>query len=86
MRDRFTWADLEKIWTVGEMVWSEHILFATTGINNLSMLQGICYEGIHCVTESIRMRTRHCAARRISAYHGMKCETMRMTSEGEIVF
>ncbi len=81
----YTQADLEKVWHVEDMAQGEHIIFAATGISDSPMLQGIRYDGPHCITESILMRVRNRTVRRIQAYHDIKRKTIRLASTGQEV-
>ena len=83
--DGCTQDDFDKIWSVDEMAQGEHIVFAATGISDSPMLQGIRYEGQHCITESILMRARNRTMRRIVAHHDIQRKTMRLSSTGQEV-
>jgi fructose-1,6-bisphosphatase II len=75
-------ADMEKVWTVGEMAQGDHIIFAATGISDSPMLRGIRYHDHHCITDSILMRARNRTVRRIEAYHDLRRKTIRLASSG----
>ena len=83
--DGCTPGDFEKIWSVEEMAQGEHIVFSATGISDSPMVQGIRYEGGHCITESILMRARNRTMRRIVAHHDIQRKTMRLASTGQEV-
>ncbi len=77
-----TQADLDRVWTVEEMALGDRVIFVATGISDSPMLNGIRYDGRHCVTESILIRARNRTVRRIETHHDISRKTIRFASSG----
>ena len=61
--------DLEKVLSMDDLVKSDNVFFAATGITNGELLQGVRYEGDHIRTQSIVMRSASGTIRYIEAIH-----------------
>jgi fructose-1,6-bisphosphatase II len=64
-----TGADLNQVLTLDDLVHSDDVYFAATGITDGELLQGVHFFGGDATTESIVMRGRTGTIRRISAQH-----------------
>jgi fructose-1,6-bisphosphatase II len=62
-------ADLTRVLSLDELVRSDDVYFAATGITDGELLQGVHFFGSGATTESIVMRGRTGTIRRISAQH-----------------
>jgi fructose-1,6-bisphosphatase II len=62
-------ADLSRVLTLNDLVRSDDVYFAATGITDGELLQGVHFRGGDATTESIVMRGRTGTIRRISAQH-----------------
>jgi fructose-1,6-bisphosphatase II len=62
-------ADLSQVLTLDDLVRSDDVYFAATGITDGELLQGVHFRGGDATTESIVMRGRTGTIRRISAQH-----------------
>jgi fructose-1,6-bisphosphatase II len=61
--------DMNKVMTVEDLVTSDDIVFAVTGITDSSLLPGISYRGNHAVTHSLLIRAKTKTRRHIQAEH-----------------
>ncbi|HEX3721384.1 MAG TPA: class II fructose-bisphosphatase [Nitrolancea sp.] len=61
--------DLEQVLTENDLVRSENVFFAATGITDGELLQGVHYTSSGATTESLVMRSRSGTVRRVSAIH-----------------
>ena len=61
--------DMKRILTCNELVASDQVFFAATGITNGSLLSGVRYQGNRAQTESLMLRCETGSRRRISADH-----------------
>ncbi len=64
-----TGADLSKVLSLNDLVSSDDVYFAATGITDGELLQGVHYFGSGATTHSIVMRGRTGTVRRIEAQH-----------------
>jgi fructose-1,6-bisphosphatase II len=64
--------DSRQILTCDQLVCSDEIFFAATGITNGSLLSGVRYRGTRAKTESLVLRCETGSSRLISAEHLMK--------------
>ena len=66
--------DLDRILTLDDLVRSDDVMFAATGITNGEFLRGVRYSGDYAETYSIMMRARSGTTRRLETQHhiGMK--------------
>ncbi len=64
-------AELERVFTLNDLVRSNDVFFAATGITNGEFLQGVRYRGERAETHSIMMRSRSGTMRRIATDHHM---------------
>jgi fructose-1,6-bisphosphatase II len=66
--------DLDRVLTLDDLVSSDDVFFAATGITSGEFLQGVRYDGDHAQTSSVMMRSRSGTIRRIQTSHniGMK--------------
>jgi fructose-1,6-bisphosphatase II len=63
--------DLQRILTANELVASDNVFFAATGITDGELLRGVHYFSDGATTESLVMRSRSGTIRRIDATHRM---------------
>ncbi len=68
-RGREAGYDFDKVLTMNDLVSSEDVFFATTGITDGELLKGVRYYGNHITTESLVVRGLTGTIRRISATH-----------------
>lgn len=64
--------DLNKIYTIDELVRTDDVMFAATGITDGDFLRGVRYTGEWAVTHSIVMRSETGTVRYIDARHKIK--------------
>jgi fructose-1,6-bisphosphatase II len=66
--------DLERVFALDDLVSSDDVFFAATGITSGEFLKGVQYSGEHAQTNSIMMRAQSGTLRRIETNHhiGMK--------------
>ena len=64
--------DTAKIWMQNELVKSNQLFFAATGITNSSLLAGMRYYSTHASTYSLLMRSETGTRRFIQAEHGVR--------------
>ena len=64
--------DLERVFSLNDLVNSENVFFAATGVTNGELLQGVRYEGGSIRTQSIVMRSASGTIRYIEALHKME--------------
>jgi fructose-1,6-bisphosphatase II len=71
-RDRATTSgnrDLDRVLTIDDLVNSEDVFFAATGITSGEFLGGVRYQGDRARTHSIMMRSRSGTVRRFDTHH-----------------
>jgi len=61
--------DLDRIYTVDDLITSDNVSFAATGITPGELLDGVEYVGTGARTHSVMMRGRTGTIRYIEAYH-----------------
>jgi fructose-1,6-bisphosphatase II len=61
--------DVKKVFGLDDLVSSDNVFFAATGITDGELLQGVHYTGRGATTESLVMRSRSGTIRRIQANH-----------------
>ncbi|MDQ7031333.1 MAG: class II fructose-bisphosphatase [Desulfonauticus sp.] len=61
--------DLKRIYTVDNLVTSDDVFFAATGISGGTFLQGVKYTGDGAITHSLVIRGKTGTVRRIQSYH-----------------
>lgn len=61
--------DIRRVMTVEELVTSDDIFFAATGVTGTSLLPGISYKGSHAETHSLLIRAKTRTRRFIQAEH-----------------
>jgi fructose-1,6-bisphosphatase II len=64
--------DLKKIYTVEELVASDEIFFAATGLTGTPILPGISYKGSHAETHSLLIRAKTKTRRFIEAEYSLE--------------
>ncbi len=64
--------DLRKIYTVDELVTSDEIFFAATGLTGTPILPGIAYKGNHAETHSLLIRAKTKTRRHIEAEYSLE--------------
>jgi len=68
-RGREAGYDFDKVLRMNDLVSSEDVFFAATGITNGELLRGVRYEGNHIVTDSLVIRGLTGTVRQITARH-----------------
>jgi len=68
-RGRDAGYDFDKVLTMDDLVSSEDVFFAATGITDGELLKGVRYYGDHITTESLVVRGLTGTIRRINAIH-----------------
>jgi len=63
--------DLDRVFTMNDLVNSDDVFFAATGITNGEFLKGVRYRGEYAETYSIMMRSRSGTMRRFETRHHM---------------
>jgi fructose-1,6-bisphosphatase II len=61
--------DVEKVLTLDDMVHSDNVFVAATGVTDGELLRGVSYSGDRATTHSISMRSRSGAVRMIETRH-----------------
>jgi len=64
--------DLDQVLTEDDLVKSDNVFFAATGITDGELLQGVHYTATGATTESLVMRSRSGTVRRVSATHQLR--------------
>ncbi|MDO9508831.1 MAG: class II fructose-bisphosphatase [Thermovirgaceae bacterium] len=64
--------DLNDVMELNDLVSSDNVFFAATGITDGELLKGVIYEGSHIQTNSIVMRSKSGTIRYIDATHSLK--------------
>ena len=64
--------DSRRVMTVDELVASDDVLYAATGITDTSLLPGIAYKGSHAETHSLLIRSKTRTRRFIQAEHSLE--------------
>jgi fructose-1,6-bisphosphatase II len=72
--------DLERVWSVGDLVEGDSALFCATGISDSSLLPGVRLTGHKAITHSILMRARSRTVRYIRAVHDLEHKTIHLRS------
>ena len=63
--------DVEKVLGLNDLVASDNVFFAATGITDGELLRGVHYTGTGATTQSVVMRSRTGTIRMIDATHGL---------------
>ncbi len=71
--------DFEKVLTMDDLVASDDVFFAATGITDGELLRGVRYTGQGAITESLVVRGRTGTIRRITAIH--RIDKLRQLSQ-----
>ncbi len=71
-RGRDAGFDFDRVLTIDDLVSSEDVFFATTGITDGELLKGVRYQGGHITTESLVVRGLTGTIRRITATHSVE--------------
>ncbi|HCP07628.1 MAG TPA: fructose-bisphosphatase class II, partial [Synergistaceae bacterium] len=64
--------DLNAVLSLDDLVSSDNVFFAATGVTDGEMLKGVRYEGDRIVTNSIVMRSKSGTIRYIDAIHSLR--------------
>jgi fructose-1,6-bisphosphatase II len=64
--------DLDKVLTTDDLVGSQNVFFAATGVTTGALLRGVRYTRDGATTDSIVMRSRSGTVRRIEATHAFQ--------------
>ncbi|HCI29593.1 MAG TPA: class II fructose-bisphosphatase [Fervidobacterium sp.] len=76
--------DVEKVYKTDDLIKSDNVIFAATGVTDGDMLSGVRFAKSIATTESIVMRSKTRTIRRIIAQHNMIYKTIPLKSAGEI--
>ncbi len=63
--------DFDKVLTIDDLVSSDDVFFAATGVTDGDFLKGVRYEGAHIYTSSLVMRSKSGTVRYIDAVHSL---------------
>jgi fructose-1,6-bisphosphatase II len=74
--------EVDRVLTHDDLVESEHVFVAATGVTSGALLRGVRADAQGVETESIVMRSRSGTVRRIAAYHPSE-KLRRLREEGE---
>ena len=74
-------AQLERVYTVDELVQGDSAIFSATGISDSSLLPGVKLVGKKAITHSILMRARSQTVRYIRAVHDLEAKTIHLRSD-----
>jgi fructose-1,6-bisphosphatase II len=61
--------DVTKVYTMDDLVSSDNVFFAATGITDGELLRGVHYSAHGAATESLVMRSKSGTIRRVNASH-----------------
>jgi fructose-1,6-bisphosphatase II len=75
---------LDKVFTIDDLVASDDCFFAATGITNGEFLQGVRYRGDYAETYSIMMRSRSGTMRRFESHHNLRLKTNLQAGEAYV--
>jgi len=75
-----TAADLDRVWTIDELVRGKSAIFCATGISDSPLLPGVRIVGKKAITHSILMRAKSRTVRYIRAEHDLECKTIHLRS------
>ena len=64
--------DLAKVFSLDDLVASDNVFFAATGITDGELLRGVQYTGSGATTDSVVMRSSTGTIRRVAATHNLK--------------
>jgi fructose-1,6-bisphosphatase II len=73
-------ADLDRVWTIDELVRGQSAIFCATGISDSPLLPGVRIVGKKAITHSILMRAKSRTVRHIRAEHDLECKTIHLRS------
>lgn len=73
-------ADLNRVWTIDELVRGQSAIFCATGISDSPLLPGVRIVGKKAITHSILMRAKSRTVRYIRAEHDLECKTIHLRS------
>jgi fructose-1,6-bisphosphatase II len=76
-----TAAELERVFTVDDLVKGDSAVFSATGISDSSLLPGVKLVGNKAITHSILMRARSQTVRYIRAVHDLGTKTIHLRSD-----
>ena len=63
--------DLAQVLTTGDLVSSDNVFFAATGVTGGDYLRGVDYQGDHVITHSVIMRSKTGSIRYMDAHHNL---------------
>lgn len=72
--------DLDRVWTIDELVRGKSAIFCATGISDSPLLPGVRIVGKKAITHSILMRAKSRTVRYIRAEHDLECKTIHLRS------
>jgi fructose-1,6-bisphosphatase II len=79
--EQTTTAELERVFTVDDLVKGDSAVFSATGISDSSLLPGVKLVGSKAITHSILMRARSQTVRYIRAVHDLGSKTIHLRSD-----
>jgi fructose-1,6-bisphosphatase II len=74
-------SELERVFTVDDLVKGDSAVFSATGISDSSLLPGVKLVGNKAITHSILMRARSQTVRYIRAVHDLGTKTIHLRSD-----
>lgn len=77
--------DINKVYTAGDLVKGDSVIFAATAITDGDLLRGVRFHGSKAVTQSMVMRARTGTLRIIETHHDLLKKTIRSASMQEEV-
>jgi fructose-1,6-bisphosphatase II len=80
VRKEISAADLDRVWTIDELVRGQSAIFCATGISDSPLLPGVRIVGKKAITHSILMRAKSRTVRYIRAEHDLECKTIHLRS------
>ncbi|MCE9611478.1 MAG: class II fructose-bisphosphatase [Chthoniobacter sp.] len=72
--------DLDRVWTIDELVTGQSAIFCATGISDSPLLPGVRIVGKKAITHSILMRAKSRTVRYIRAVHDLESKTIHLRS------
>ena len=72
--------DLDRVWTIDDLVRGESAIFCATGISDSPLLPGVRISGKKAITHSILMRAKSRTVRYIRAVHDLETKTIHLRS------
>jgi fructose-1,6-bisphosphatase II len=64
--------DLQQVLGINDLVTSDNVFFAATGVTDGELLRGVRYEGNRIKTTSLVMRSKSGTIRYVDAFHSLR--------------